>query len=137
MPVDIKTTTDGDLDLTNGLTVASDRERDRQITINRVLTVRGEIPRLPSLGVTEDLMGRKLDEGLIVDAENEVLSALGIDAALRDVAPTVKVVPLGFYSLAFFIQLNKSYNDGLDVTVIAGDFWNRDENMTLLDGSEG
>lgn len=135
--MDIKTTTDGDLDLTTGVDVATEQERDRHMVMARVLTVRGEVPALPEMGVPDIILGRRITVSLIGEIEQHVIAAINSDFGLQDVKPIVRVYPTGLNSVTTVIQLQKEYPDSIGKVTIAGEFWNRDEDMTLLDGSEG
>lgn len=135
--MDIKTTTDGDLDLTNGLDVATEQERDRHMVLVRVMTVRGEVPALPEMGVPDTILGKRITASLIREIEQEILASINSDFGLQDVKPIIRVYPTGLNSVTAVIQLQKEYPDSLGKVTIAGEFWNRDEEMTLLDGSQG
>lgn len=136
MANDIKTTVDGDLDLTVGMVIASDREADRALLTNRSMTIRGEVAVLPTLGLSDFLIGKPINNVTIQQLRFEVLQALTIDGALSAVSPTIRIIPTGTDQALVFIQSNREYADGLGRLTIIGDYWNRDESMTFLDGTE-
>lgn len=136
--MDIKTTTEGDLDLTNGLDVASAASRDRHMILVRSMTIRGEVPPLPELGVSDALIGQPINAENLRQIEQDVLEALLSDFGLEDAKPIVRAVPTGPDKVAVIIQVDKEYgDDNLGKLVVVGDYWYRDEAITLLDGSEG
>jgi hypothetical protein len=134
---DIKGTFDGDLEINGGLSIANSRTRDRNIVLARVLTVRGEVPNSPDLGASDKNLGGLVNETTISDIERDVLRALSSDLGIRDLDPTIKILPISRNRLLVLVQPNKNYNDGQEGGSIVGDFWHRDEPMTLLNGEEG
>lgn len=138
MANDLKTTEEADLDMTNGLQIASDREADRFLLLTRSMTIRGEVPYEPGLGVPDWIIGRPITNGLIEQIKVEVLKSLKLDQGLENAFPTVKVVPQDKETVIVFIQSNRDYSaDGLGKLTVAGDYWSRNEEQTLLDGTQG
>lgn len=134
---DIKANIDGDLDLGEGLKIAEDQDRDRHIVTVRATTVRGDATFDPQLGVSPRSIGRSIDGELLVQVEQDVRESIFRDIGALDVEPIVRALPTGPNEITVLIQLNKIYEDSLGKLVITANYWNRDEDITLLDGSEG
>lgn len=135
---DLKTTTNGDLNLARGLQIATDMERDRHVVTVRLMTVQGDYQPDPTLGVSSRSIGQPITGDLLQQVEEDVLESILRDFGTRGLNPVVKAVPTGPQEITVFVQINKQYSGTLgDHITIQGNYWNRDEEITLLDGSEG
>ena len=135
---DIKTTTDGDLDLGAGLKIAKDVDRDRNLVLVRIMTVQGDYKPDPQLGVSSRSIGKSISGELLQQVEEDVLEAIFRDFGANDLNPVVRAVPTGPHSITVLVQIEKDYEDVLgNQVIVEGTFWHRDELITLLDGSEG
>lgn len=137
MPNDIATSTDGDLDLTNGIVITTERLRDRNLVVTRLMTIRNEVAGLPDLGIPDIHLGGSIDNSMISAITRDMSRALFVDLGLRDLDPVIKVLPIRRDSIVGLVQPRKDYNDEEEGSTIVGDFWTRDETITLLDGTEG
>lgn len=133
---DVRSETSGDLDLTTGLVIASLRDRDRAMVIARAMTVRGECPTMPRLGIRDTMLGKRITADVIRQVESEVYAAIAGDLGLQGVGIIVRAVPTGLDELTVFIEIKRAYEDGDSQTIVLGDFWHRDEPITLIDGTE-
>lgn len=135
---DIKTTTDGDLDLNGGLRVAEDIDRDRYVILSRIMTVQGDYRPNPEFGVSSRSIGKSISGELLQQIEEDVMESILRHFGTQGLNPTVRAVPTGPNAVTVLVQIEKEYEDVLgDQIIVQGDFWNRDEDITLLDGSEG
>lgn len=134
---DIKTSTDGDLVLSGGVLVAKDIDRDRNLVLFRLMTVQGDYIPDPELGVSSRSIGRTVTGDLLQQVEEDVLESILSKFGTQELSPTVRAVPTGPNTVTVLVQIEKEYEDTLgDQLIVQGDYWNRDELITNLDGSE-
>lgn len=141
MPNDIAADVEGDLIIQGeGLKIATDKNRDRNLIVTRVMTIQGELPSQPALGVPARFLGGQVESGTKARLEAAVKEALLLDPALLTTRLTVKALILAYDKIAVFIQSNKVYSDSLSGTklVVKADFYTMsDMPITKLDGTEG
>lgn len=140
MANDIAADIDGDLTIEGGsLRIATLRNRDRNLIMSRLMTMRGEVPEQSFLGFPPNLIGRQNDAGTQAEAEAAARQSLLVDIALVPTRPTIRVLLLSLNKLAVLVQSNRTYPDSQsgEKLVVAGDFWTMsDMPMTQPDGSE-
>ncbi len=141
MANDISADVEGDFIIEGGgLKIATDKDRDRNLILTRIMTLKGELTNQPSLGVPARFIGGKVTTNSKAGLERAIKEALLIDTALVAIRPTVRAMILGYDRIAVFIQSNKSYSDSVtgEKMVISADYYTM-SNMptTKLDGTEG
>ena len=140
MPNDIAADADGDLTIQGGgLKISTDKNRDRNIIIARLMTMRGEVAGQPFLGFPDYLIGQQNDLQTRDQVQIEATKALMVDAALIAAKPIIRVVVLGPNKVGVLVQSNRQYADSQtgEKLVVSGDFWTlSDMPMTQLDWSE-
>jgi len=135
---DIKTSTSGDLTLSGGVEIADDVDRDRNLVLFRIMTVQGDYIPDPELGVSSRSIGKSISSELLQQVEEDVLESILRKFGSQDLNPTVRAVPTGPNTVTVLVQIEKEYPSRIgNQIIVEGDFWNRDELQTQLDGSEG
>lgn len=135
---DLATNTDGDLVLDSGVRVAENIDRDRHMVLVRIMTVQGDYKPNPELGVSSRSIGKPISGELLQQVEEDVLESILKYFGGAELSPTVRAIPTGPHSVTVMVQIEKEYADTIgSQVVVQGDYWNRDEKITLLDGSEG
>jgi len=134
--LDIKTNIDGDLVLSKGLMVATDRERDRHILTMRALTPQGDYLPNRSLGVSLATLGKSINEDLLYRVEQDVRESVYRTLGTVSLPVIIRALPSSMESIMVVIQVEKSYPEEDGNLKIIGSLWNRNESMTALDGTE-
>lgn len=135
---DIRTSTDGDLVLSGGVLIAEDIDRDRNLILFRLMTVQGDYIPDPELGVSSRSIGKSISGELLQQVEEDVLESILRNFGTQNLNPTVRAVPTGPNAVTVMVQIEKEYAARLgNQLIVQGDYWNRDELITMLDGSEG